>query len=94
MVSVSTLPYNMAPNRPLPIGNAFSQVAPAGVLYQSFSACFVWAWQISAGKSSKASIPFFIVKNYDAKNKCFIYNYFMRHLFFTGKGQVDVWVQG
>ena len=36
MVSVSTFPYIMAPNRPFPMGNAFSQVVPEGWLYHNF----------------------------------------------------------
>src|ERR1051325_7867222 len=36
MVSFSTLPYTMAPSLPFPIGIAFSQVLPDGLLYHNF----------------------------------------------------------
>jgi hypothetical protein len=36
MVSFSTLPNTIAPSRPFPIGSAFSQIVPEGVLYHNF----------------------------------------------------------
>ena len=53
----------MAPNLPLPIGKAFSQTFPEGLLYQSFNGAFPWAIvvneatvRINKGKRNKTRL--------------------------------------